>query len=121
VVIVNKEFCSRTPYKCNSCKGENAYTAFASLLEIYNKMKHNKTGISEKSCISDSAKIGTNVYIGAMAFIGDNVVIGNNVKIYPQCYIGDNVQIKDNTTLYASVTLIFLDTQVGVIVSYIQA
>ena len=112
VVIVNRDFVPEHPIQATLVRVDNAYTTFASLLEIYNKMKLNKTGISEKACISDSATIGANVYIGAMAFIGDNVVIGNNVKIYPQCYVGDNVQIKDNTTLYASVTL-YSDTLIG--------
>ncbi len=112
IAVVNNDFVAERPLTLTLIRVENAYTAFSALLEIYNQIKLNKTGISEKAFISESAKIGSNVYIGALAFIGENAVIGNNVKIYPQCYVGDNVQIKDNTTLYASVTL-YSDTLIG--------
>jgi UDP-3-O-[3-hydroxymyristoyl] glucosamine N-acyltransferase len=91
---------------------DSAETAFAKLLEMYNQVKLNKTGISKHAFISDSAKIGTNIYLGEFAVIGENSQIGNNVKIYPQVYIGDNVTIGDNTTLFAGVK-IYSETQIG--------
>jgi UDP-3-O-[3-hydroxymyristoyl] glucosamine N-acyltransferase len=112
IAIVNNDFVPEQPLGLTLIRVENAYIAFATLLEMYNQIKLNKTGISEKAVISATAKIGKDVYIGALAFLGENVVIGNNVKIYPLCYIGDNVQIGDNTTLYASVN-IYSDCVVG--------
>ena len=112
VVIVNKDFIPEQKINTTLIRVENAYTAFSTLLEMYNQIKLNKTGISDKATISESAKIGENVYIGAHVFIGDNVVIGDNVKIYPLCYVGDNVQINNDTTLFASVT-IYSDNVIG--------
>ncbi len=105
VVIVNNDFVPEHKVNSTLVRVDNAYTAFSTLLEMYNQIKLNKTGISDKAFISESAKIGKNVYIGAQAFIGDNAVIGDNVKVYPLCYVGDNVVIKDNSTLFASVTV----------------
>lgn len=112
VVIVNKDFTPEQKINATLVRVENAYTAFSTLLEMYNQIKLNKTGISDQATISGSAKIGKDAYIGAQAFIGENVVIGDHVKIYPLCYVGDNVVIKSNTTLFASVT-VYSDNVIG--------
>lgn len=112
VVIVNKDFAPEQKINATLVRVENAYTAFSTLLEMYNQIKLNKKGISDQATISGSAKIGKDAYVGAQAFIGENVVIGDNVKIYPLCYIGDNVVIKSNTTLFASVT-VYSDNVIG--------
>lgn len=91
---------------------ENAYAGFAKLLEVYNTIQRNKTGIEPNSHIDDTAKLGNNIYIGAFAYIGKNVIIGNNSKIYPHCYIGDNCNIGNNTTLFPGVKL-YSDCVIG--------
>ena len=78
---------------------------FSVLLEKYNTIKLNKTGIEDPSFIHSSAKIGNNVYIGAFAYIGANASIGDNCKIYPQAYVGDNVQIGQDCTLFSGVKI----------------
>jgi UDP-3-O-[3-hydroxymyristoyl] glucosamine N-acyltransferase len=105
VVIVNNDFKPEQPLKDNLTliRVEDAYKAFAKLLETYNQLQLNKKGVDKLSSISDSAAVGSDVYIGAFAFIGNNAKIGDNVKIYPHAYIGDNVEIKDNTTLFSGV------------------
>lgn len=112
LVIVNKDFNPSEKVSATLIRVESAEIAFSKLLEIYNQIKLNKTGISKLSFISESAKIGSNVYAGEFAFIGENVLIGNNVKIYPQVYVGDNVIIGDNTTLFSGVK-IYSDNKIG--------
>ncbi|MCL2416755.1 MAG: UDP-3-O-(3-hydroxymyristoyl)glucosamine N-acyltransferase [Bacteroidales bacterium] len=111
-VIVNSDLILEKPVKTTLIRVENAYQAFAKLLEIYNQIKQNKVEISEKSSVHESAKIGESCYIGDFAVIGENVELGNNVKIYPQVYIGDNTKIGDNTTIFAGVK-IYSDTVIG--------
>lgn len=111
-VIVNNDFVAERKIKTTLIRVQDAYSAFAKLLEYYNQYKLNKTGISEKSYISGSAKLGNNLYIGEFAYIGENVIIGDNVKIYPQVYIGDNSKIDDNTTLFSGVK-IYSDSIIG--------
>ena len=112
IVIINKDFSLSAPVTATLIRVDSAETAFATLLEMYNQVKLNKNGISKHAFISESAKLGTNVYAGEFAVVSDNVVIGNNVKIYPQVFIGENVTIGDNTTLYAGVKL-YSETIIG--------
>lgn len=112
LVIVNKELELTGPVTTTLLRVNSAEGAFAKLLEVYNQIKLNKTGISPQSFISKSAKVGSNVYVGEFAFIGENARIGNNVKIYPQTYVGDNAVIDENTTLFAGVK-IYSETQIG--------
>jgi UDP-3-O-[3-hydroxymyristoyl] glucosamine N-acyltransferase len=114
IVILNHDTKLDKPVKstCTLVRVDDAYSCFAKLLEIYNEMKQNKTGIEQPSFISTSAKLGTNCYVGAFAYIGENVKIGNNCKIYPQCYIGDNVTIGDNCILFPGVK-IYYDCVIG--------
>ncbi len=107
IVIVNKDFQLEKPVKetCTLIRVDNAYECFAKLLETYNQIKNNKTGIDDRAVISSSAKVGENVYIGACVVIGENAQIGNNVKIYPNTYIGDNVKIGDNTIVFSGVNI----------------
>ncbi|MDO5106203.1 UDP-3-O-(3-hydroxymyristoyl)glucosamine N-acyltransferase [Capnocytophaga sp.] len=112
VAIVNKTFEAESPLSVTLVRVDDAYSAFSKLLEYYNQIKLNKKGIENPVFISESAKIGEDVYIGAFSYIGENVVVGNNVKIYPNTYIGDNVTIGDNTTLFAGCK-IYSETVVG--------
>jgi UDP-3-O-[3-hydroxymyristoyl] glucosamine N-acyltransferase len=92
---------------CGRCPG-----CIRQLLELYNRIKLDKKGISSQAAISENATLGNDCYVGALAFIGENVRLGNNVKIYPQAYVGDNVSVGDNTTLFAGVK-IYSDCTVG--------
>ncbi len=112
VVIVNNDFVPEKEISTTLIRVEDAYQAFAKLLEAYNQIKLNKTGISGKAHISGSAKLGKNVYVGEFAVIGDNVTIGSNSKIYPQAVIGDNTTIGENTTIFAGAKT-YSDTIIG--------
>jgi UDP-3-O-[3-hydroxymyristoyl] glucosamine N-acyltransferase len=109
---VNNDLVLTGPVKATLIRVESAAAAFAKLLEMYNQVKLNKTGVSRQAYIADSAKVGENLYAGEFAVISDNAVLGNNVKVYPQVYIGDNVRIGDNTTLFAGVK-IYSDCVIG--------
>ncbi len=102
ICIVNKSFIPNKPLPetLTLIKVDDAYSCFAKLLEFYDSMRQKPAKIEQPSHISESAKLGENIYLGAFAYIGENVVIGNNVKIYPNAYVGDNARIGDNTTLF---------------------
>ena len=112
VTIVNDDFVAEKEITTTLIKVANAYAAFSTLLEHYNLIKNNKTGIESPVSIADSATYGEDVYIGTFTSIGENVSIGNNVKIYPNCFIGDNVTIGDHTTIFAGAK-IYSDCSVG--------
>src|SRR6185503_592423 len=81
IVIVNNDQALAEPVKSTLIRVENAYIAISVLLEKYNTIKFNKTGIEQPSFIHPSATLGENVYVGAFAYVGPNVKIGNNTKI----------------------------------------
>lgn len=110
--IVDADFVAENKLSTTLIRVENAYKAFSKLLEYYNKVKMNKTGIEQPVYISESAKYGENIYLGAFSYLGDNVVIGDNVKIYPNVYIGDNVTIGNDVVVFAGAK-IYSETIIG--------
>lgn len=111
-VIVSKDFKAEFPFSCSLIRVEDAYTAFATLLEAYNKIKLNKKGISPKAHLPENTKMGENIYIGEFVVVGDNVSFGDDSNIYPNTIIGDNVTIGNNTTIYAGAK-IYSETIIG--------
>ncbi len=112
ITIVNVDFVPDNSIDTTLIRVNDAYKSFSKLLEYYNKVKMNKTGIEEPIFISESAIYGDNIYIGAFAYVGDNVTIGDDVKIYPNVYLGDNVKIGNNVTVFAGAK-IYSDTVIG--------
>ena len=112
VVIVNDSFRPEHPLDCTLIRVEDAYSAFARLLEVYNQIKSDKRGISPHASIAASTTIGEGAYVGEFSCIGENVKIGANVRIHPQVFIGDNAVIGDNTTLHPGVR-VYSDIIIG--------
>jgi UDP-3-O-[3-hydroxymyristoyl] glucosamine N-acyltransferase len=107
IVIVSNNLELEKPVKktCTLIRVSDPRQSFAKLLEAYNQVNNNHSGIEEPSFISKTASIGKNIYIGAFAYIGENAKIGDNVKIYPNTYIGNNCTIGNNTILYPGVKI----------------
>ncbi|MBP3252910.1 MAG: UDP-3-O-(3-hydroxymyristoyl)glucosamine N-acyltransferase [Bacteroidales bacterium] len=112
VVVVNENFTAQKPVQATLVRVKDAYSAFASLLELYNQYRFNRTGISDKASVHENATLGQNVYIGDFTVAEKDSVIGDNSKIYPQVYIGENVKIGSNVTVYAGVK-IYHDVTIG--------
>ncbi|NOX85484.1 MAG: UDP-3-O-(3-hydroxymyristoyl)glucosamine N-acyltransferase [Chlorobi bacterium] len=112
VVIVNEGFEPEHEISATLIRVKDAYSAFATLLEMYQQAKGRKTGISDKAAIDPSGKIGKDVYIGEFVVIGKNVIIGDRTLIYPNTVIGDNSRIGNDTCIYAGVK-IYEDTVIG--------
>ncbi|MUU77177.1 UDP-3-O-(3-hydroxymyristoyl)glucosamine N-acyltransferase [Winogradskyella endarachnes] len=100
ITIVNNNFEPEKPISTTLIKVEDAYEGFSKLLEYYDRIKTNKSGIEQPCFIHESVNVPDNIYIGAFAYIGNNVKLGDNVKIYPNVYVGDNVVLGDNTILF---------------------
>ncbi|HSP12475.1 MAG TPA: UDP-3-O-(3-hydroxymyristoyl)glucosamine N-acyltransferase [Salegentibacter sp.] len=112
ITIVNENFEADQPISTTLIKVKDAYKAFTKLLEYYNQVKLNKTGIEQPSFISEDVEYGEDIYLGAFSYVGKNVKMGNNVKVYPNVYLGDNVKIGDNVILFSGVK-IYSDCVVG--------
>ena len=107
IVIVANSFKAEheLPATCTLIRVEDPYQSFAILLEQYNQITNNKTGISKTASIPDSASIGSDCYIGDYVSIGENVTIGNNVKIHAGCCIADSSQIGDDSILFSNASI----------------
>ena len=112
IIIVNQDLVLEAEVKATLIRVRDAYKAFASLLELVQQAKVNKTGIENPSYIDSTAAVGSDVYVGAFAYIGKNVRIGKHVRIYPHVYIGDNSSIDDDSILFSGVK-IYEDTKIG--------
>ncbi|MEP0266434.1 UDP-3-O-(3-hydroxymyristoyl)glucosamine N-acyltransferase [Dokdonia sp.] len=112
IAIVNTDFELENDIDTTLIRVEDAYKSFSKLLEYYNQVKLNKSGIEQPSYISESASYGEGLYLGAFSYLGDNVQIGNNVKIYPNAYVGDNVTIGDNCVLFSGAK-VYSDCVIG--------
>jgi UDP-3-O-[3-hydroxymyristoyl] glucosamine N-acyltransferase len=112
ITIVGENFQAEDDLSTTLIKVKDPYTAFSKLLEYYNQVKLNKSGIEQPSFISESVSYGENLYLGAFSYLGDQVKIGNNVKIFPNSYIGDNVQIGDNVIIFSGAK-VYSETVIG--------
>lgn len=112
IVIVNKDFLPEQPVKSTMIKVPDAYGSFAKLLDLYNQMKYDRKGISERAYIEESASIGEDVYVGPNCTIGENVQVGNNTKIYPGVQIDNNVRIGSNCIIHQG-AIIYADCEIA--------
>ena len=113
IVIVNKSFIPEQEIKATLVKVDDAYGAFARLLEIYDQYRvSNLIGISSLAFIHPTAKIGEDVYIGEFAVISANSVIGKGAKIFPQVYLGDGASVGEESILNPGVK-IYHDCVIG--------
>ena len=112
IILINKNLQLEKGVQSTLIKVDDAYQAFASLLNHYVQTIPKDTGVDETVRIDPSSVYGKNAYIGAFTYIGKSVKIGDDVRLYPQVYIGDNVTIGDNTILYPGVK-IYHDCHIG--------
>jgi UDP-3-O-[3-hydroxymyristoyl] glucosamine N-acyltransferase len=114
IVILNANFKpeKKLQHQPTLIRVEDAYSSFGKLLELYNQVKNNKTGIASSASIAESAYIGEDCYVGDQVSVGENVKIGKHCKIFPGTIIGDNVEIGEGTTLFAGVKC-YSDTRIG--------
>jgi len=113
VVLVNKTFVPRKEISATLIKVEDAYKAFASLLDLYVQATTKvKKGIEQPSFVGEGVALGEDIYLGAFAYVGQGSKIGNNVQIHPQVHIGEKVSIGDDSIIYAGAK-IYPNTVIG--------
>ncbi len=103
IVIVNSDFSPQKSIPATLIRVSNAYESFAALLRLYDQSKPKKTGISPQASISESARVGKDIYVGEFTVVSDKVSLGNGAVLYPQVYVGDGVQIGEGTILHPGV------------------
>lgn len=114
VVVVAKDFVAEKAFTTTLIRVEDAYAAFAQLLQMYETITgaQKKKGIEAQSFVADTAKVDETAYIGAFSYISAGAVIGKNVQIYPNVFIGEQVVVADNTVIHPMVS-IYKDCEIG--------
>ncbi len=112
ILIVAEDFVADKPVTPTLLRSADPRAAFGKLLEAYEKVRMNKTGVSQYAFVAKSAKIGANVYVGEFSYVGENAVIADNVKIFPQVFVGDNVEIGVDSILHPGVK-VYYDCKIG--------
>lgn len=112
VVLVNEDVKLERPVNATLIRVDNAYECVAKLLQLYESMKPQKTGIDPLAFISPKAKIGKDCYIGPFAYIGDDVEIGDRTQIYPHATIFDKAIVGNHCIIYPNVS-IYHDCHIG--------
>ncbi|HEX6085517.1 MAG TPA: UDP-3-O-(3-hydroxymyristoyl)glucosamine N-acyltransferase [Thermoanaerobaculia bacterium] len=85
----------------------NPYYAMATTVARFFAQRPRPSGISPKADVAQSAKLGSNVAVGAFSVIGEEAVIGDDVVIYPNVTIEANAVIGDGTIIYPQVSIYY--------------
>jgi UDP-3-O-[3-hydroxymyristoyl] glucosamine N-acyltransferase len=73
------------------------------LSHIYHKKR--LVGISPRAIISETAKIGSNCYIGDYSIVGENCTIGDNTIVYGRVDLVENCTIGNGCIIHPGVTM----------------
>ncbi len=101
IVLINDNVELEHPVNATLIRVKNAYECVAKLLQMYAASLPKKTGIHKLAFVSESAKIGKDVYIGPFTYVGEDVKIGDGSIINPNVTIYDGCQIGKNVTIHA--------------------
>jgi UDP-3-O-[3-hydroxymyristoyl] glucosamine N-acyltransferase len=112
-VVVNKSFKPKTSHRTTLIKVDDAYSAFSTLLKLYESIDNQKVSeVAKSAVVSQTSRIGKNVSIGANSFIGEEVEIADDVQIGSNVSIEFNVKIGTGTQIHANVS-IYAHTEIG--------
>ena len=85
----------------------NPYFAMARIVARYFAARPQPKGISPHAYVDPTAKLGSNVAVGAFTSIGERAVIGDDVVIYPNVTIEADAVIGDGTIIYPQVSIYY--------------
>lgn len=96
----------KLPFNGALLYAKNPEWAFILLMKYVDAQHQKHTpGIHPTAVISQSAKLGNNVSVGAYTVVEDGAQIGDNTVIFPQCYIGKDVVVGKNCYIYPQVVI----------------
>jgi UDP-3-O-[3-hydroxymyristoyl] glucosamine N-acyltransferase len=79
--------------------------AFALIAEVLHPPKKRAPEIHSSSVIAPSAKVGSQVFIGAFVCVGENSSVGDGTQIRAGAKIGDNVRVGNDCVIHPNVFL----------------
>ena len=110
--IVSNDFEPTEKITTTLIKVKDPYSSFITILELFNKDKSIKKGVSELAVLDKTAKISNLSYVGSFSTIGENSIISDHCIIENQVFIGNNVEIGQGTKIFPGVKILD-DTKIG--------
>tara|TARA_B100001057_G_scaffold175916_1_gene176545 strand:- start:4449 stop:5459 length:1011 start_codon:yes stop_codon:yes gene_type:complete len=110
--IVSNDFEPTEKITTTLIKVKDPYSSFTTILELFNKDKSIKKGVSELAVLDKTAKISNLSYVGSFSTIGENSIISDHCIIENQVFIGNNVEIGQGTKIFPGVKILD-DTKIG--------
>jgi UDP-3-O-[3-hydroxymyristoyl] glucosamine N-acyltransferase len=96
-VVIREEI--DTP--ANLLVADDPYYAFTQIMVLlHGHRQHKKTGISPRSVIAETARIGKDVHIHDFVTISDNARIGDRSVLYPGVFIGPDTHVGADCIFY---------------------
>jgi UDP-3-O-[3-hydroxymyristoyl] glucosamine N-acyltransferase len=113
IVIVNTNFELKAATKATLVRVADAYTAFATLLSIYQKMMEaSLVGIEQPCYIHPSVQVPATAYVAAFAYIGEGCTLGEGSKVKAHAVLGKNVKVGEGTVIHSGVK-VYDNCQIG--------
>lgn len=101
-VVVGKEYKSPAALLI----ADNPYYAFRQIVVLlHGHRQHKLSGVSSKTSIAKTAKIGADCQIGDFVTVSDNVKIGDRCVLYAGVFVGCETEIGDDCILYPNVVV----------------
>ncbi len=86
---------------------KNPPAGWAKVLAVLDKERARRpSGVHPTAVVAPSARLGSNVAVGAHSVIEEGAVVGDNTVIYAQVYVGPGVRIGRDGLIYPRVTLL---------------
>jgi len=82
---------------------QNPKHAFSRIAAVLHPPKSRKPEIHPTTIIADTARIGSDVFIGAFTCVGDNSTVGDGCQLRAGAKIGDGVKLGKNCVLHPNV------------------
>ncbi len=94
------------PVKCALVRSENSDQMFAQAAELFYEAPPKPTaGVHPSAVVSESARLGDGVCIGANCTVEQGVVIGSGTVVSPNCHIGYKVVVGEGCLLHPLVSV----------------
>jgi len=97
-VIVSEDF---PAISTGMLRSKNPYLTFAKAIDLFYQAPQYGAGVHPTAVIAPTAKLGTNVHVGAYVVIDGHVEIGDNAVLLPHVVIYRGARIGDNFLAHA--------------------
>ena len=108
IVIVNEGFepSQPLPQGLTLIRVEDAYRAFARLLEAYDSVLKRTQGVHPTASVDPEATVGEDCFIGPGVVVEQGAVIGDRVELHAHAHVGREVRIGHDSMLHSGVRVL---------------